>query len=436
MSSIPIAISNTAQGLSSLTPSSDPSPTNATSSATSAASTTDSIIKDVFASLIPLQGDMSQMIQNRPQVMLPKPTLPGPATAGDPNRGKVAATTSYGQKRNDLMDLFHTVGQVATQAVNLKRQKDENELMSDLAIIQAAASNPDDPHNKAILDKMAADPKVTKRLQKALGYNPLSGEQPPAETKTLMKFGAQTEQKKRAQALVQAAQQRTGGAMEALQSRAPNVPQMNPIIAVQGELIKAGILPKTETSMKSFVDLTKEIMTNDTKYAEIRAKAETSRNTALLNYLKAVDEGKNKLEVERMKQQGAGDRANVHASATVKSAELRSKATVDAAKIRGQSTIDRYKSTHTSEEAKALDKAIKNIDADIKNLDVQIATARSMKDDNKVKSLTEEQASKKAIKDALEQKEVGGPKSATDLLRGESGSTNQDDEIDEEDRIF
>lgn len=436
-----------------VSPSTNTSTTSdATTSASNASQISDETVQRVLQNVVPFQGDMSQIIQNRPQVMLPQPIRPHPAQPSQPV-GNVTATTGAGQKRNDLNNLIHGIGNIIKVGINKKREKEDRDLMADLAIIQAAASNPNDPHNKALLDSIASDPKKVKRLQKALGYNPLSGEAMPPETQSMMKgvqsIQGQKEQKaQQIQSLIaqklgdQAAQVQSnpnsgggqGGAMQNLLSRMPNTPQLNPVVAIQGELIKAGILPKADTSMQAMVSLTKEIMTNDAKYAEIKAKAEASNNRAILSYLASIDKAKNAIELEKMKQAGGKERTEIRAGATTESARIRGKAEVDAANIRAQSVRDRYASTHTAEQTKTLDKAIKNIDADIKNLDVQIATARTAKDSERVKKLTEEQESKKALKDALEQKEVGGQPSPTDLLRG--ADMPDEDEMDQEDRIF
>lgn len=398
-------------------------------------SITDQLVMEVLKNSA-TNFDMATAVQTRPQLILPQPL---PAKQYNENAqpiGNVQATTRSGQKRNDMNNFLTTLGNVVKGGINQKNQRDERDLMADLAIIQAAASNPDDPHNKAILDAMAQDPKKMKRLQKALGYNPLSGEAPPPEAKTLQKFGAQQVIKQGIGGKVQGQPQQppAGGAMQNLLSRMPNTPQLNPLVMIQGELIKAGILPKADTKLSALSDLTKEVMTNETKYAEIKQKADASNNKILADYMRSIDIAKQKLELEQLKQKEATKRANIRAGATLGSAKIRANAEVEAAKIRGQSVRDRYASTHTTQETQRLDKAIKNIDADIKNLDVQIATARTMKDDTKLKALMEEQETKKALKTALEQKETGKDNSPTGLLSG-SGSSDED-EMDEEERIF
>src|SRR5258708_868526 len=106
--------------------------------------------------------------QNRPQVILPQPRVPKQMPTDTPPTGMVNATTRAGQRRNDMQGLISSVGNIVKAGVNKQREKSEQSLMHDLAVIQAAASNPDDPHNKMILDTMMNDPKVVKRLQKAL----------------------------------------------------------------------------------------------------------------------------------------------------------------------------------------------------------------------------------------------------------------------------
>lgn len=409
----------------------------ATGAQSSSQSLSDQLVMEVLKNSA-TNFDMASAIQNRPQLILPQP-LPARQFPTDTQPiGNVTATTRSGQKRNDMNNFLTTLGNVVKGGINQKNQQNERDLMADLAIIQAAASNPNDPHNKAILDAMAQDPKKMKRLQKALGYNPLSGETPPPEAKTLQKFGAQQVIKQGiggqdSQQPQGNGQPQAGSAMQNLLSRMPNTPQLNPLVMIQGEMIKAGILPKADTKLTALSDLTKEVMTSETKYAEIKQKAEASNNKILSDYLRSIDAAKQKLELEKLKQTEATKRSNIRAGATIGSAKIRSAAEIEAAKIRASSTRDRYASTHTKEETARLDKAIKNIDSDIKNLDVQIATARTMKDDAKLKSLMEEQETKKALKTALEQTETKDT-SPTGLLLG-SGSSDED-QMDEEERIF
>lgn len=255
------------------------------------------------------QGAQNPIV-SRPQVILPQPRVPSKLPTDTPPTGMVNATTRAGQRRNDMQSLISSVGNIVRAGINKKNQNTERDVMHDLAIIQAAASNPDDPQNKAILDKMSQDPKVVKRLEKALGHNPLSGEPPPTETKAMMKF--QAAQQPRQQA-IQAAQGRSaiqnnpalqgggtssngsggttsqsqptpqsGGAMQNLLSRMPNTQQINPVVAMQAELIKAGILPKNDMTPKALLDFVQEAMKDDTKREEIKARAEATNNQSLM----------------------------------------------------------------------------------------------------------------------------------------------------------
>lgn len=273
------------------------------------------------------QGAQNPIV-SRPQVILPQPRIPQKLPTDTPPTGMVNATTRAGQRRNDMQSLISSVGNIVRAGINKKNQNTERDVMHDLAIIQAAASNPDDPQNKAILDKMSQDPKVVKRLQKALGYNPLAGEPPPTEAKAMMKF--QAAQQPRQQA-VQAAQGRSavqnnpalqgggqgngssgatptpipnaipgqntpqpipnaqgGGAMQNLLSRMPNTQQINPVVAMQAELIKAGIMPKNDLGPQGMLTYVTELMKDDTKRAELKARAEATNNVALMRLYDTV----------------------------------------------------------------------------------------------------------------------------------------------------
>jgi len=232
-------------------------------------------------------------IQNRPQVILPQPRIAKPMPTDSQPIGQVQATTRAGQRRNDMQGLISSVGNIVKAGVNKQREKSEQGLMHNLAVIQAASSNPDDPHNKLILDQMMNDPKVVKSLQKALGYNPLSGEEAPPETKTLQKFGAQLKQKQQVQQQGQVLNgqpqgngqggaPQPGAAMNNLMSRMPNTQQINPVISMQAELIKAGILPKNDLGPKALMDYVTEVMKDETKREELKTRAEATNNQGLM----------------------------------------------------------------------------------------------------------------------------------------------------------
>lgn len=406
-------------------------------------------------------GDMSGMVQNRPQVQLPTPIMPKQIPMGEPNQ--INATTVGGQKRNDINSLISSVSNIVKAGVNKKREKDSRDLEADLALITAASSQPDDPHNRAILDALSQDPKRMKRLEKAIGYNPLSGEPPPPEARTMMKFSKENQQKQAAkqqqitQAIAQhlgpqAAQQggatpqsmpgqQSGHAMDALLSRSPNVPQMSPMIQMQAALIKAGILPKADTSLQSLTSLFKDIVTNDAKYAEIAGRLK-EKDMDLYNRITEVRErGKFLLEQEKLKQEGAGARSKERAGATVKSAQIRADATKEAARLRTEAVTKR---ADVTKQHKLLVDEVKQIDQDIKNLDVQIASA----DKTRKPQLIQEQQMKKELKNAKEQLmdvyDKQGAQLDTVIKQSptsqlDSGTSNEDDltqQMDDEDKIF
>jgi len=241
------------------------------------------------------QGSQQNPIVNRPQIILPQPRVPQKLPTDVQPTGNVNATTASGQRRNDMNSLISSVGNIVRAGINKKNQNQERDIMHDLAVISAASSNPEDPHNKMILDKMMNDPKVVKRLQKALGYNPLSGEEPPPEAKSLIKFSAQ--QKVKQQQAQQGGQQVQGGgqqqnapgqAMQNLMSRMPNTQQISPLITMQAELIKAGILPKNDLSPKVMMDYVQELMKDDTKREELKARAEATNNQGLIKLYDTV----------------------------------------------------------------------------------------------------------------------------------------------------
>jgi hypothetical protein len=408
-------------------------------------------------------GDMSGMVQNRPQVQLPTPIMPKQIPMGELNQ--INATTAGGQKRNDISSLINSVGNIVKAGVNKKREKDSRDLEADLALITAASSNPQDPHNRAILDALSQDPKRMKRLEKAIGYNPLSGEPPPPETRTMMKFSQDNQQKQAAkqqqltQAIAQhlgpqAAQQggaspqsvpgqQPGHAMDALMARSPNVQQLNPMVQLQAGLIKAGVLPSADKSLSALTGLFKDIMTNDAKYAEIQAKLQT-QDRALAGKLEEVRaRGKFLIKQEKMRQEGAGARTKVRAGATVESAKVHAKATVDAAKVRAENIAEK---SRMQGEHKLLQKRVAALDQDVKNKQVEIAA------DPKNQSLKNELKALQELKEAKEQlmetydKQIGQLKdklnepapqvSPTDQLRSGGDDEPNPDDMDKEDRIF
>src|SRR4051812_15449094 len=91
-----------------------------------------------------ISGNMPPLV-NMPQVMLPKPIMPHTGPGSDPGFGKVSATTHEGQKRNDTMDFISSVGSLVRGVKSKQDQKTTRDIEYDLNIIQAAASNPNDP---------------------------------------------------------------------------------------------------------------------------------------------------------------------------------------------------------------------------------------------------------------------------------------------------
>lgn len=267
------------------------------------------------------QGSGQNPIMSRPQVILPQPKINRYPITQDPSQGQPHSTTRAGQNRQDFGSIINSVSNIVKAGLNKKNQNTERDVMHDLAIIQAAASNPDDPQNKQILDKMSQDPKVVKRLQKALGYNPLAGDPPPVEAKAMMKF--QAAQQPRQQA-IQAATQRNaiqnnpalqgggggttqgqpsrngqpqpGTAMNNLMSRMPNTQQINPVVAMQAELIKAGIIPKNDLGPQGMLTYVTELMKDDTKREELKARAAATNNVALMRLYDTVIRANTMLE--------------------------------------------------------------------------------------------------------------------------------------------
>ena len=346
-------------------------------------------------------------VVSRPQVIMPQPRIPQqmPMSEGTP-AGNVNATTRGGQRRNDFNNLMQSVGNIVKTGINKKRQENERDIMHDLAVIQSAASNPDDPHNKAILDKMAQDPKVVKRLQKSLGYNPLSGEAPTEEQQALIKFGAQS-QAKNAQQVMRTGEQTQGGnqlqptgaptgggAMQNLLSRMPNTNQINPVVAMQAELIKAGILPKNDMTPKALLSFVQEAMKDSTKREDIKARAEATNNRTLMNLYQSLTKADAYLK-----------RGGAHDASQEKIAK-------------GHDDARRYAADKSAESAKyrsdrsgsGRDQTFNNLkiaanayDQDIKNLDVQIAAAKNKGDDKAYAALKRQQDQKKALKSSIEQ---------------------------------
>ena len=375
------------------------------------------------------QGASQNPIVNRPQVILPQPKVPTKLPTDTPPTGMVNATTKAGQRRNDMQSLISSVGNIVRAGINKKNQTQERDLMHDLAIIQAASSNPDDPHNKMILDKMMNDPKVVKRLQKALGYNPLSGEEPPPEAKTLMKFGAQ-------QKIKQQGQQGGGGqptgqsgqAMTNLMSRMPNVQQINPVVAMQAELIKAGILPKNDLSPKALLEYVQEAMKDDTKREEIKARAESTNNQTLMRLYDTLIRAQASMERGRERDTSQEKQTKMKVEAYKYGADKR----FAAAESKAMQTDKTFRNFKIASDA---------YDQDIRRLEEQLSTALKQKStgvqekgvnlDEKITTLKQEIEQKKSIKGSLEQQmkqrlDVPPPEGGVDQLL-------QDDSPKEED---
>lgn len=369
-------------------------------------------------------------IVSRPQVMLPQPVIKPqiPLNQGTPP-GNVQATTHAGQRRNDINNLFQSVGNIVKTGINAKRQKDERDIMSDLAIIQAAASQPDDPHNKEILNKMANDPKVVKRLQKALGYNPLSGDAPGPETQAMMKYHAQVQMKTQAR---EQAQARVTDAMKNLMSRMPNTQQINPVVSMQAELIKAGILPKNDMSPKALLDFVTEAMKDKTKQQEILERAKATNNQTLMRLYETIARANAYLKGTEMRTKAGVKEAEIRAGATRYGADRRFDAVREAVGDRDR-TIDNLKKVSDAYENS------------VKNLDVAIARALKQsqgKETDEVKRLKEEQKRYKSLKDGIDNtmkdyksKPLAAPLTGTDEL-DQQLDPSKVDEMNEGDFIW
>jgi|SRR5882757_1705030 len=343
-------------------------------------------------------------ITNRPQVILPQPRVPKQIPMGQ-STGNVQATTQSGQRRNDMNSLISSVGNIVKTGINKKREKDEQGLMHDLAIIQAASSNPEDPHNKLILDQMMNDPKVVKRLQKALGYNPLAGEEPSPEAKTLMKFGAQVKQKQAIQTQgsqpqsngqqPQGGTPQQGGAMQNLMSRMPNTQQINPTVAMQAELIKAGILPKNDLGPKALMDYVQEVMKDDTKREELKARAQATNNQTLM-----------KLYETTIRAQAYLDRGREADKSKEKVAATHLEGTKYAADARERAAAERTDKKYGKDTFKNLKIAAEMYDKDLTNLREQLNTALKQsggKENDQTKALHEQITSKESLKRSVEE---------------------------------
>lgn len=438
---------------------------SAATGAQSQAGASDEMMQRIMQQILAPQEQMGGMIHTGPQVMLPPAIHPKQIPMGQPTGTIDHPMTAGGRQRNDFANLTSAVSNVVRTAVNKKREKDDQALTADLASIQAASSNPTDPHNQQLIQAIADDPKRAKRLEKALGYNPLSGEPPPPETQTLMKFHAASQQQKatKAQQITQAitralgpqAAQQGGGAptnampgipqgsaMGNLMARSPNVAQLTPAVQLQAQLIKAGVLPKSDTSLQSMTTLLKELMTSDAKYAEIQGKLMQTDKAAAARLAEIRARGKYLMDIQKMRDTAAGQRTERRAQATEHSADVRSAAVVQASKEREKAISQRQDITkrHT-----LLQKEVTALDQDIKNLDVQIAAA----DKTRKPQLIQEQQMKKELKTAKEQLmdvyDKQGTQiddqlkqSPTELLNEPDANQGGDlsKEMDQEDRIF
>lgn len=315
-------------------------PSTTASAATDAKGVSDELIQKILPFVVPFNPNagmpgMGGMIQNRPAPMMPTPIMPKQREMTQPS-GLVNATTRAGQQRNDTLSLINSVGNIVKGAMNKKNEKEQRDLMSDLALIQAAASNPSDPHNQNILQQIADDPKRVKRLQKAIGYNPLSGDKMPPEAQTLTKFAAQSQVKNQQQGggggnTTPQSGNQTGGTpgvpqgspMANLLSRMPNMQQLAPMVQLQGELIKSGILPKADTQLNALSDLTKTLIQSESRMKEAKEKALATHNVAAMHYLMNLDRIAGRIREAELKTKAARDIEDRRAKVQERGQDLR-----------------------------------------------------------------------------------------------------------------
>jgi len=221
-----------------------------------------------------------------------------------------------------------------------------------------------------------------------------------------------------------------GGAMGNLMNRMPNTQQINPVVTMQAELIKAGILSKNDLSPKALLDYVTEVMKDDTKRAELKARAEATNNAGLIKLYDTVIRAQSTLErgKEHDKSQekiGAGhDAARRYAA--------------DASERASEKRVDARFGDGTFKNLKI---ASEMYDKDVKSLENQLTTALKQsqgKDTDETKRIRQEITQKQSLKKNIEtmtNKVLETPPS-TGVDELEQQDQNNEDEMMKGDFVF
>lgn len=119
-------------------------------------------------------------IVNQPHIpMQPLPQKIRPdLTQGN---GQVEFGTKGGRNRAALQNIFGNATKMVVAAEQNKEQKETRALALDLERIMIASQNPDDPHNKQVIDDILSDSKRRKKISEALNiqFGPVEDKRDP-----------------------------------------------------------------------------------------------------------------------------------------------------------------------------------------------------------------------------------------------------------------
>ena len=209
-----------------------------------------------------------------PLVMPP----PQPQMQSAPSEKQPTSFPSTGaRKRSDQQTMFSSLagvvkagGDYVQAKKNRTLQMSIERLMSAQQGLEEAKSNPDDPkskeaiaHNTAIINDITADPKINKQLQKAFNIDLFGGGKNKNENKALIEAWKGFNEKQKAgdkSALNPVAQR--------FMQQQPQRQQMNPQVAMQAQMIAAGLAPKAGEILRANMEQIK--LLTEAKTAEER----------------------------------------------------------------------------------------------------------------------------------------------------------------------
>lgn len=292
--------------------------------------------------------------------------------------------TSSGNKRNSINNLFGTVNKMVTAAQQNQEQRKIRDLSLDLERLMIAAQNPDDPHNKEVINDILGDAKKRKAIAEALNikFGPVEDDRSP-EGKAALQKAVQAVQTK-----TQAQPQMQGGTPQSGQpTPQPQAAQPQPQTAPQVQQQQGGFntyaqqfmrqMPNAQVMSPQFA-ASMQMLQRMAPYFSAMSRERASENLAMA-----------RVEAQKiMTQARSGDvlaqnqakikAAQILANARIKDAQIRVGGMLDNTlwKAAGQILVNQEKQTTNNQQVLNLKRQYDAVDKQMKELQGQLQAAQ------------------------------------------------------------